>query len=81
MTNVISSLIAKLGSCGISLAYESLCSISYAIYMFRLVDLSYGGSSLYFRVCPCPRLGDPSGRSPRGDLGSFDIHGRGAEHQ
>jgi hypothetical protein len=59
MRNISSSLMAlfsmyhccyaydlEFGSHVISLAYESLCSISYATYMFRLVDLSYGGGLL-----------------------------------
>ena len=33
----------EVGSFVIRLAYESLFSMSYAIYVFRLVDLSYGG--------------------------------------
>jgi hypothetical protein len=57
MTNIISSLMAlssiyhccaydsELSSYAIRLAHESLCLIDYAIYMFRLVDLSYGGGS------------------------------------
>jgi hypothetical protein len=41
-----------LSSCVISLAYGSLCSITYASYVVRLVDLSYGGGSLYFLGLP-----------------------------
>ena len=64
MTNINNSLMAlfsiyrwyaydsEVGSFVIRLEYESLCSISYVIYMFMIVDLSYGGGLLYLRVCP-----------------------------
>jgi hypothetical protein len=44
----------ELSSYAISLVYGTLCIISYATYVVRLVDLSYG------------RLDDPSGRSSWG---------------
>jgi hypothetical protein len=63
MANIIDSLMAllsiyrccyaydsELSSYATSLVCESLCSISYATYMFRLVDLSYDGGSLFILV-------------------------------
>jgi hypothetical protein len=46
-----------LNSYVVSLAYESLCSIIHAIYLFGL-DLYSNGGSLYLWVLPCPMLVD-----------------------
>jgi galactokinase len=40
----------ELSSYAISLLYETLCSISYATYVVRLVNLSYGGCMLSILV-------------------------------
>jgi hypothetical protein len=66
--NIVGSLVAlfsiyhhyaydlELSSYTTSLVYEPLCLNYYATYVVRLVNLSYGGGSLYSQVCPCPCL-------------------------